>query len=280
MSVATPPLADHATFQFSHAGWSHAVHHAGNDTAPPLLLLPELPGIAPGLLLFAARLRAAGYKVYIAQLFGGTGQRAPLRNAARLCISREFAFLRAGVSAPVTQWLQALAGHISDLHAGAAVGAIGMCVTGGFVIPLVLHPRVTAVVAAQPSVPLSLSYALTGKGGRVQRAALPLDAQQLQGVRHALQQGDCALLAVRCRADRLCPPDKLQRLQQEFPVGLQVRQYGGPDDRNSVGERSHATYTKEYRLAPPGDDSHPSRQAWRDLLDFLRAHLPPLTSST
>jgi len=231
-------------------------------------------------LLFAARLRAAGYKVYIAQLFGGTGQRAPLRNAARLCISREFAFLRAGVSAPVTQWLQALAGHISDLHDGAAVGAIGMCVTGGFVIPLVLHPRVTAVVAAQPSVPLSLSYALTGKGGRVQRAALPLDAQQLQGVRHALQQGNCALLAVRCRADRLCPPDKLQRLQQEFPVGLQVRQYGGPDDRNSVGERSHATYTKEYRLAPPGDDSHPSRQAWRDLLDFLRAHLPPLTSST
>ena len=41
MSVATPLLADHATFQFSHEGWSHAVHHAGNDAAAPLLLLPE-----------------------------------------------------------------------------------------------------------------------------------------------------------------------------------------------------------------------------------------------
>ena len=49
---------------------------------------------------------------------------------------------------------------------------------------------------------------------------------------------------------------------------------------NCAGERSHATYTKEYRLAPPDDDSHSSRQAWRDLLDFLRAHLPPPHSST
>ena len=252
--TAAGSLPGHARFEFAAEGLCHAVHHAGDETAPPLLLLPELPGIAPGLLLFAERLRAAGYKVYIAQLFGGTGQRTPLRNAARLCVSREFALLRSAVNAPVTRWLRALAGHISQLHGDAAVGAIGMCVTGGFVIPLVLHPRVRAVVAAQPSVPLSL--------------------RQLQPVAARLATAECALLAVRCRADRLCPAGRLQRLQQQIALGLTVREYGGTEDRNAAGQRRHATYTKEYRLAADADEQHPAKQAWADLLAFLAAHLP------
>jgi dienelactone hydrolase len=272
--TAGAELPGYRRFEFADGPLSHAVYHAGDDAAPPLLLLPELPGIAPGLLAFAERLRAAGYKTYIAQLFGGTGKRTPLRNATRLCISREFAFLRGGVSAPVTLWLRALAGHLSGLHGGAPVGAIGMCVTGGFVIPLVLHPRVTAVVAAQPSIPLSLSYALTGRGRSPKRGALPVAGQDLQAVRLRLESGACAMLAVRCRADRLCPPDKLQRLQQEFPLGLTVREYGGADDRNPAGQRRHATYTKEYRLAPDAQSDHPAQQAWTDLLHFLAAHLP------
>ena len=267
-------LPGYQRFEFTADGLCHAVYHAGDQAAPPLLLLPELPGIAPGLLLFAERLRAAGYKVYIAQLFGGTGKRTPLRNAARLCISREFAFLRGGVSAPVTLWLRALAGHLSTLHGEVAVAAIGMCVTGGFVIPLVLHPRVTAVVAAQPSVPLSLQHLLTGRGDADRCAALPVSSADLQAVAARLATGDCALLAVRCRADRLCPPDRMQRLQQEFAAGLTVREYGGAEDRNAVGQRRHATYTKEYRLAADADEQHPGKQAWSDLLAFLRAHLP------
>lgn len=270
----------YARFEFAHGGLCHPVHHAGAPAAPPLLLLPELPGIAPGLLHFAARLRAAGYSVYIAQLFGGTGPRTPLRNAARLCVSSEFAKLRGDVSAPVTLWLRALAGHLSSLHGGAPVGAIGMCVTGGFVIPLVLHPNVSAVVAAQPSIPLSLSFALLGNGRSRRRAALPVAAEDLQAVRRRLESGDCAMLAVRCRADRLCPPDKLQRLRQEFPVGLTVHEYGGADDRNAAGQRRHATYTKEYRLAPDAQIDHPAQQAWADLLQFLATHLPGAQSPT
>jgi dienelactone hydrolase len=260
--------------RFTYDGASHDVYRAGSRQAPPLLLMHELPGVAPGLLLFAERLLAAGFQVHIPHLFGVVGQRQPLRNALRLCVSREFAYLRAGVSAPVTRWLRALVAQISADNAQSNVGVIGMCLTGAFVIPLILHPSVVAAVAAQPSVPLSALHLLTGWEGGEQAAALNVSAEDIAAARTRLQSGDSHLLAVRCRADRLCPAAKLQRLQQEFPVGLQRHDYGTEQQRNAIGARPHAIYTKEYRLADEADAQHPSRQAYADLLLFLRTHLP------
>ena len=81
------------------------------------------------------------------------------------------------------------------------------------------------------------------------------------------------MMAVRCRADRICPHAKLERLMREFPVGLEVREYGNPGDRNRVGERPHATFTKEYRIEPDAPADHHSRQAFADLLAFFNRHL-------
>jgi dienelactone hydrolase len=86
--------------------------------------------------------------------------------------------------------------------------------------------------------------------------------------------GSAQLLAVRCHADRICPPEKIERLQREFPHGLEVIQYGEPTDRNTLGARPHATYTKEYRIAPPGEKDHYARRAFDDLLQFLARNLP------
>jgi dienelactone hydrolase len=267
-------LAGYAQFSFESGQIQHTVHVTGDGTDPPLLLLlPELAGLAPGLLLFAQRLRAAGYRVFIPQLFGPAGRRAPLRNGLRLCISREFAYLRAGVSAPVTQWLRALATHLSDLHGGGNVGAIGMCLTGAFAIPLILNPRVVAAVAAQPSVPLSPLFAAFGAGLAAGSAELNVSAADLDAARERLAAGAAQLLAVRCRADRICPHEKLARLQAQFPQGLEVHEYGDDDSRNALGERPHALYTKEFRLAPADAEDHPSRLAFADLLCFLDRYL-------
>jgi hypothetical protein len=65
----------------------------------------------------------------------------------------------------------------------------------------------------------------------------------------------------------------MERLQDEFPIGLEVREYGQPQDRNAVGERPHATFTKEYRLAPEANDEHHSRRAFADLVAFFERHL-------
>jgi dienelactone hydrolase len=268
-----PPLQGYAQFCFAAGEFSHTVYYAGEPCDPPLLLMPELAGFSPGLLQFAARLKEARFRVYVPWLFGPFGQRTPLRNAMRLCISREFANLRAGVSAPVTTWLRALAAHISEQNGGGRVGAIGMCLTGAFAIPLIIDPQVVAAVAAQPSVPFSALFTVFGVRHGRSLHQLNVSDSDIARARDRLTSGDARLLAVRNRADGICPWEKLERLQQEFPVGLEVREYGEVDSRNSLGERPHATFTKEYRVATNPTDEHPSRRAFTDLVAFFERHL-------
>jgi len=237
-----------------------------------LLVMSELAGFAPGLLMFADRLVKQGYQVYLPWLFGPFGKRTPLRNAMRLCISREFGYLRAGVSAPITDWLRALCSHISSENEDRTIGAIGMCLTGAFVIPLIINPVVKAAVAAQPSVPLSLIYKELGiKTPDLE--ALNVNNEHINLAKQRLNSGDAHLFACRFKADRVCPPEKLERLRKEFPVNLVVREYGKDNWRNSLGKRPHATFTKEYRITQYADDDHPSRVAFSDLLAFFKEHL-------
>ena len=268
-----PVLEGFAQFSFASGDSSHCVYYAGDRADPPLLLMPEIAGLSPGLLMFAERLARARFQVYIPWLFGPFGRRAPARNAIKLCVSREFANLRAGVSAPITSWLRALAAYISGQNGGDRIGAIGMCLTGAFAIPLIIDPEVAAAVAAQPSVPLSPLFALFGVGRGAWMHALNLSESDIIEARNRLASGDAHLLAVRCRADRICPHEKLARLQREFPVGLEVREYGETQSRNRLGDRPHATFTKEYRLEPEASDDHLSRQAFADLVAFFNANL-------
>jgi dienelactone hydrolase len=266
-------LPGFAQFSFEARDQRHPVFHSDNASDPPILLLPEIAGFSPGLSLFAERLVEAGFRIYVPWLFGPFGKRAPARNALRLCVSREFAYLRAGVSAPVTDWLRALSAHISRHNSGARIGALGMCLTGAFVIPLVIDPAVAAVVAAQPAVPMSLWHLASGNGGGQTASALNVDDQDIAEARARLASGQARMLALRCRADRICPQAKIERLRREFPAGLEVREYGAVDDRNALGERPHATFTKEYRLAADASAEHHSRQAFADLISFFRQHL-------
>lgn len=267
-----PALEGFEQFFFESDGIGHPVYRAGRPGDPVLLLLQEIAGLSPGLLLFARRLLEARFQVCMPWIFGPFGRRAPVRNAIRLCVSREFAHLREGVSAPIATWMRALAAHLSQRNEGARIGAIGMCLTGAFAIPLVIEPGVAAAVAAQPSVPLSFLHFAFGTKTRGLGALNVADAT-IAEARARLASGDAHMMAVRCRADRICPHEKIERFVREFPVGLQVREYGGPDDRNRVGDRPHATFTKEYRIEPDASPDHHSRQAFADLIAFFDQHL-------
>jgi dienelactone hydrolase len=268
-----PALEGFEQFFFEAHGMGHPVYCAGKKGDPMLLLLQEIAGFSPGMLLFAQRLTGAGFQVAIPWMFGPFGRRAPVRNAIRLCVSREFANLREGVSAPITTWLRALAARLGEQNGGARIGAIGMCLTGAFAIPLVIEPGVAAAVAAQPSVPLSFLHFAFGTGSPESLGALNVSDSTIAEARARLDSGDAHMLAVRCRADRICPHAKLERFTREFPVGLEVQEYGSPDDRNRVGERPHATYTKEYRIEPDAPADHHSRRAFADLLAFFDRYL-------
>jgi hypothetical protein len=135
-----------------------------------------------------------------------------------------------------------------------------MCLTGAFAIPLIIDPRVVAGVVAQPSVPLWSSQ-------------LNVSDSEIACARARLDAGEAHLLAVRCRPDPICPRAKIERLQREFPVGLELREYVEPGERNCLGERPHATYTREYRIAPDAPADHYSRRAFADLVAFFDKHL-------
>jgi dienelactone hydrolase len=260
-------------FFFASGPLAHPVYYAGDPKAPPVLLLPEIAGFSPGLILFAERLIDARFRIFVPWLFGPLGVRAPLRNGIRLCVSREFANLRAGVSSPITAWLRALTAHISRHSGGMQVGAIGMCLTGAFAIPLVIDPQVVAAVAAQPAVPLAPLFTAFGIGREEQLSRLNVSDGEIAQARARLEAGQAHLLSVRCRSDRICPRAKIERLRREFPVGLEIREYAEVSSRNSLGERPHATFTKEYRLAPNAPAEHYSRRAFTDLIAFLDRHL-------
>lgn len=271
--IRGPSLSGYSQFTFSHNGIAHPVYYRGERNDPPILLLSELAGIAPGLLMFANRLVRLHYQVYLPWMFGPFGKRAPLRNAMRLCVSREFAGLKAGISAPITNWLRALSLYISAQNQNVRIGAIGMCLTGAFVIPLIIDPQVKAAVAAQPSTPLSLMHRYFGIKTRANHA-LNVSDEEIAAASQRLHQGDAHIFACRFRADRICPKEKLERLQHEFSVGLEVKEYGDVDWRNALNHRPHATFTKEYRIAAKDvNDEHPSRQAFNDLVQFLERHL-------
>jgi dienelactone hydrolase len=260
-------------FFFASGPLAHPVYYAGDPKAPPVLLLPEIAGFSPGLILFAERLIDARFRIFVPWLFGPLGARAPLRNGIRLCVSREFAHLRAGVSSPITAWLRALTAHISKHSVGRQVGAIGMCLTGAFAIPLVIDPHVVAAVAAQPAVPLAPLFTAFGIGREEKLSRLNVSDGEIAQARARLEAGQAHLLAVRCRSDRICPRAKIERLRREFPVGLEIREYAEVSSRNRLGERPHATFTKEYRLAPNAPAEHYSRRAFTDLIAFLDRHL-------
>jgi dienelactone hydrolase len=267
-----PALPGFDQYWYEAGDIAHHVYHCGDRAAPPLLVMPEIAGFSPGLIQFVERLAEAQFQVHVPWLFGPFGRRRPFMNAMRLCVSREFANLRAGVSAPITTWLRALADHICSRNDHRQIGAIGMCLTGAFAIPLILQPGVVAAVAAQPAVPLSVRHLAFGIHSATSDA-LNIDAADIAAARLELAAGESHLLAFRCRADRLCPVDKVERLKREFPRGLEVVEYGSPDDRNSLGERPHALFTKEFRVAPAGHEDHFSRQAFRHLVAFFRQHL-------
>lgn len=75
---------------FAHGGRSHQVFCAGSG--PAVVVVHEVPGIHPGVLHFARRLIAAGYRVY--------------------------------------PWLRALAARAHAECGGPGVGAVGRCMTG------------------------------------------------------------------------------------------------------------------------------------------------------
>lgn len=250
--------------RFAYGQHDLAVFHKGEG--PPILVMHEIPGITPEVKRFAELLVSRGFSVVMPELFGKTGRAGTmptimLEMAKRPCIRREFSLLARRGSSPLTEFLRALS---RDIHArtGEKIGAIGMCITGNFALALMVDDHLMAPVLAQPSLPLPL--------GRSYKRALHISDGDLAIAKRRVAEDGVGLLGLRYHGDPLCPPERFDRLSEEFGEAF-IRIELDATDRNpsSPIPIPHSPLTAEL----VEDPVHPTMRAFERVISFFDEQL-------
>jgi dienelactone hydrolase len=234
-------------------------------TGPAVVVIHEICGFTASLARFCRWMRDAGFRVYAPILFGepDAGNAEELPSAMRivsLCISREFTILRANQSSPVTDWLRTLARLAHEECGGPGVGAIGMCLTGGFALSMALDPVVLASVLAQPGLPALSPAALD---------IAPADLARVQErTRHGL-----ALRGYRFEGDTLCQASRFATLRAAFGAAFTGSELpdsaGNPAGMKADGKPPHSVFTRDLIDAA----GQPTRAAVDEVIGFFRGAL-------
>jgi dienelactone hydrolase len=176
-------------------GVTHDTYRKGSG--PGVIVIHEIPGMTPAVIAFADEVVARGYTVVMPHLFGEPGAAATtgaiVKSIVRVCVSKEFNKLKVGVTSPVADWLRALARSLHEEFGGPGVGALGMCLTGGFALAMMVDDSVAAPVLAQPSLPFAV--------GKRRSADLNLSPADRTAVQQRVAAG-CAVLGVRYANDK------------------------------------------------------------------------------
>jgi len=143
-------------------GVTHGTYRKGSG--PGVIVIHEIPGISLPVIKFAEEIVDARFTVVMPHLFGKPGVRVNLSSVAsavrKVCVSEEFVTLHTGKTAPIANWLRSLARELHAELGGPGVGALGMCMTGGFALGMMVDPAVAAPVLCQPSAPFAVTPAL------------------------------------------------------------------------------------------------------------------------
>ena len=175
-------------------GTTHPTFRKGNG--PGVIVIHEIPGITPAVVAFAEEVVDRGFTVVVPSLFGRPEAPASvgesLRSIARICVSREFSLFALGRTTPVATWLRSLARDLQAELGGPGVGAVGMCLTGGFALAMLADAPVVAPVLAQPASPAPV--------GKARKADLGLSPADLESVKAKAAAG-CEVLGLRYKGD-------------------------------------------------------------------------------
>jgi dienelactone hydrolase len=263
----TAPEADltgwtHAPF--SAAGYTHDVYRKGDG--PGVVLIPEMPGLHPGVLALGNHLVDNGFAVAAPSLFGTPGAPA-LRPAMmpillRGCVAKEFAAFATNAERPVAHYLRALARDLNDKTPGRGVGVIGECFTGGFALAAAVDESVLAPVLSQPSLPLPITPKHKRDPG--------LSEGELQIIeRRAASEGLCAL-GLRFSEDRMSPAERFQTLKDRLGDAFEVIEISSKKGNNhGISPMAHSVLTDQVREV----DGHPAYEARKRLVEFLTERL-------
>ncbi|SOX55636.1 dienelactone hydrolase, partial [Mycobacterium ahvazicum] len=249
---------------FTGGGYTHDVYRKG--AGPGVVLIPEIPGIHPGVLGLGNHLVDNGFTVAIPSLFGVPGRAKTTGSIveviARTCVAKEFAAFATNKERPVSQFLRALARDLKASTASKGVGVIGECFTGGFALAAAVDDSVLAPVLSQPSVPFPL--------GRTRRSDPGLSESELAVVaRRAADEGLCAM-GLRFSEDPVVPAERFAALKQRLGDAFEVIEIdSSPGNAHGFAKSAHSVLTSEVREV----DGHPAYEARKRVVEFLTERL-------
>lgn len=257
------PFPDLESDQATYNGVTRTVYRGGRG--PAVVVMHEIPGLHPGVVAFGRRLIAAGMTVYFPSLFGDPGREVSggyaLGEIVRACVSREFATWATRKTSPIVEWLRALARHAHLACGGPGVGAIGMCLTGGFALAMMVDDVVVAPVLSQPSMPFPIS--------RRHRRDLGVSDADLVKIRARCAAGT-PVMGLRFTGDRASPGERFARLREELGDRfLAIEIDSSPGNAHGVPRNAHSVVT-QHLVDEPG---HPTRIALDRVIAFFRDRL-------
>ncbi len=258
-------LADFTKTTFTALDRTRDVYHLG--AGPTVIVISEMPGITPLVAQFAREVAARGLRVAMPHLFGEDGAaptgRVMLKALRQVCVSREFTLLATKRSSPVTRWLTALAHAEHDANGGPGVGVVGMCLTGGFALAMMVDPVVVAPVLSQPSLPMSF------RKGSAARSELGLSDAERLAVAARAEAGQC-VIGMRFTGDSLVPAERFAALRDLLGdnfIGVEID--SSPGNEWGYKERAHSVLTEDLGTNP----ASPTRQALEQVLTFFTTQL-------
>jgi dienelactone hydrolase len=249
---------------FSAAGYTHDVYSKGEG--PGVVLIPEMPGIHPGVLALGNHLVDNGFTVAAPSLFGTPG--APgirpgmLPILMRGCVAKEFAAFATNADRPVAHYLRALARDLNEKTPGKGVGVIGQCFTGGFALAAAVDDSVLAPILSQPSLP----FPLTAK----HRRDPGLSEGELKAIEErAANEGLCAM-GLRFSEDAMAPAARFKTLKDRLGDAFEVIEIDSrPGNQHGISRAAHSVLTDQVREV----DGHPAYEARKRVVEFLTQRL-------
>ncbi|MCB1158366.1 MAG: dienelactone hydrolase family protein [Leptospiraceae bacterium] len=231
---------------------------------PGVLIMHELPGMVQECVDFASRLSEAGFTVYLPLLFGepnienNTG--TTIQYFGKLCISKEFTLFQGNKTSPVIEFLKSLCRRIHKECGYNGLGAIGMCLTGGFVIPLLLEPALLAPVLSQPSLPIN----------PFESASLACSDEDYEFACKRILKEKIPVLGFKFSHDALSSNEKFKRLKNDLgDLFIDNTIYSGPKNMQGLQVTDHAVFTIHFR----NEEGHPTREAFDLLIEYYRKRL-------
>jgi dienelactone hydrolase len=264
MSSPEADLTGWMSAPFTGGGYTHDVYRRGEGLG--VLLIPEIPGIHPGVLWLGNHLVDNGFTVAIPSLFGEPGRGKDvgyiMSTITRACLAREFAAFATNKQRPVAVFLRALARDLNKSTPGKGVGVIGQCFTGGFALAAAVDDSVLAPVLSQPSVPFPLTP-------RQRRDPGVSDLELNAFKDRAAQEGLCAM-GLRFSEDKAVPSERFATLKERLGDAFEVIEIDSrPGNEHGFSRMAHSVLTDEVREV----DGHPAYEARKRVVEFLTARL-------